>query len=376
MKKLEGVRKLNNHKIEYVDLRSDTVTSPTQEMRQEIYMARVGDHGYGEDETTIELEQYCARLFGKEAALFMPSGTMSDQVSIRCWTESGDEVILDRSYHINYFQAGPSTDLGKILLHTCETEDGVLGVEQIDNAITQRIRGNLFSRPALISLENTINGHGGRIFPIEALKDVYSYAQAKGIPVHIDGERFLNACVATNIPVNEYASFSDSISCSFSKGLGAPFGSIIMGKSEFIEKAKKYRRWYGGSLHQSGFMAGAALYAITNNISRLKEDHDHAKLLATLIQSNCECELDIEPPETNMIMLDTRKLGIKAVNFAEKCKEMGVLVYPWAPYTIRAVTHLDINTEKIRLASNVIANLCSQAMQHSQTERRLQGVEL
>ncbi|SEP37739.1 threonine aldolase family protein [Propionispora vibrioides] len=341
-----------------IDLRSDTVTSPSEEMREAIYKAKVGDHGYGEDETTVELEEYCAKYFGKEAGLFMASGTMSDQVSIRCWTQAGDEIILDGSYHINYFQAGPSTDLGKILLNTCHSKDGVLRVEDIEKAICNKIRGNLFSRPALISLENTINGYGGTIFPIENLKEVYSFAQKQGIPLHMDGERFLNACIATNIPVKEYALYTDSISTSFSKGLGAPFGSIIMGSKNFIEKAKKYRRWYGGSLHQSGFMAAAALFAIKNNVQRLEVDHHNAKLLGSLLKSSKYLNINLETVQTNMVMLDTRDIGLTAKEFVSLCEKKGVFLYPWHTYTVRAVTHLGISEKDVCLAASKIREVC------------------
>ncbi|MFT8350630.1 threonine aldolase family protein [Clostridium saccharoperbutylacetonicum] len=342
----------------FIDLRSDTLTLPTQDMREVIYTAKVGDQAYDEDETTIELEEYCANYFGKEAALFTCSGTMSDQVAIRSWTHSGDEVIIDKSYHINYFQAGPSTDLGNILLNTCDTKDGILTVEHIEKAIQSRKRGNLFGNPKLISLENTINGFGGSIFPIEKLKEVFSYSKDKGIPVHMDGERFLNACIATGIPVKEYASYSDSISTSFSKGLGAPFGSIIMGNKKFIEKARRYRRWYGGSLHQSGFMASAALYAIKNNVQRLQVDHDNAKLLESLLKKETNISLNLYPAETNMVMIDTNNLNVTSEEFVRLCKEKGVLVYPWAPYIVRAVTNMNVTAEDIKVAASKILGIC------------------
>lgn len=345
-------------KNQFIDLRSDTLSMPTQEMREVIYKAKVGDQGYDEDETTIELEEYCANYFGKESALFTCSGTMSDQVAIRSWTNSGDEVIIDKSYHINYFQAGPSTDVGNILLNTCDTKDGVLTVEHIEKAIQSRKRGILFGNPTLISLENTINGFGGSIYPIETLKEVYSYANDKGISVHMDGERFLNACIATGISVKEYACYSDSISTSFSKGLGAPFGSIIMGSKKFIEKARRYRRWYGGSLHQSGFMAAAALYAIKNNVERLQIDHDNAKLLESLLKEESKILLNLYPVETNMVMIDTTSFNVTSEEFVALCKNKGVLVYPWAPYIVRAVTSINVTAEDIKVAASKILGVC------------------
>ncbi|MGG7178495.1 threonine aldolase family protein [Clostridium paraputrificum] len=346
---------MNNNRI---DLRSDTVTMPSEKMRAVIYDAKVGDQGYGEDEVTIELEQYCAQYFGKEDAVFMCSGTMSDQVAIRCWTNPGDEIILDKSYHINYFQTGPSTDLGKILLNTCDTKDGILRVEDIEKAIKCRIRGDLFSKIGLISLENTINGFGGSIYPIDILKEVYQFAKANNIPVHMDGERFLNACIETGIDVKEYASYSDTISTSFSKGLGAPFGSILMGSKEMMSKARKFRRWYGGSLHQSGFMASAALYAIKNNVERLQEDNDNAKLLQKLLQENGEVNFELGKVETNMVMIYTENLGINAQDFVEYCRNKNVMLYPWAEHTVRAVTNLNVSKDDIKIAADRIIEVC------------------
>lgn len=342
-----------------IDLRSDTVSMPTQIMRDIIYNAKVGDQGYGEDETTIELEKYCAEYFGKEDAVFMCSGTMSDQVAIRCWTNSGDEVILDKSYHINYFQSGPSTDIGKILLNTCEAKNGVITVKDLETAIKSRVRGDLFSKPGLLSLENTINGYGGYIYPIDTLKEVYLYAKENKIPVHMDGERFLNACIATGIDVKEYASYSDTISTSFSKGLGAPFGSILMGSKEIMDKARKYRRWYGGSLHQSGFMASAALYAIKNNVNRLKDDNNNAKLLEKLLKETKKVNFVLGETQTNMVMIYTKNLGLTAQEFVEACKEKGVLLYPWSEYTVRAVTNINVTEEDIKLASEIIIKVAN-----------------
>ena len=256
------------------DFRSDTCTLPTKEMRKAIYEAEIGDQGYGEDIATNKLEEYCAKLFNKEAAVFMCSGTMSDQVALRCWTESGDEVIIDESYHINYFQGAQSIDLGKVILNITKTKDGIIRVKDIKERLNSRMHDNTFTKTKLLSLENTINTHGGKVFPIEVLREDYEFCKEKGIKVHIDGERIMNACIATGLKPSEYAQYADTITMSFSKGLGGPFGSIIMGDKKTMEKARKYRRWYGGHLHQSGFMAAAAYYAVTHNVERLQEDHN------------------------------------------------------------------------------------------------------
>ncbi|MBL1230068.1 aminotransferase class I/II-fold pyridoxal phosphate-dependent enzyme [Enterococcus sp. BWB1-3] len=335
-----------------VDLRSDTCTLPSEEMRKAIYEAKVGDQAYGEDETTLKLEKYCAKLFGKEAALFMPSGTMSDQVAIRSWTVSGDEVILDESYHVNYFQTGPSTDLGKICLSTVKTRDGILTPEKIQRQMEKRIKGELFPSIGLIMIENTINSHSGKIFPLLTIQELYKFAQEEKIPLHIDGERILNACVAKDISPQIYGKNCDSITCSFSKGLGAPYGSILMGSKKMIKRAEKYRRWYGGSLHQSGFMAEAAYFAIKNNINHLKKDHELATLAYELLKD--ESSVSVFKPDTNIVMIDIEKLSINASIFAENCKEQKILVYPWEKNKIRLVTHLDITKKDIYRAMNVV----------------------
>ena len=206
------------------DFRSDTCTLPTKEMRKAIYEAEIGDQGYGEDIATNKLEEYCAKLFNKEAAVFMCSGTMSDQVALRCWTESGDEVIIDESYHINYFQGAQSIDLGKVILNITKTKDGIIRVKDIKERLNSRMHDNTFTKTKLLSLENTINTHGGKVFPIEVLREDYEFCKEKGIKVHIDGERIMNACIATGLKPSEYAQYADTITISFSKGLGGPFG--------------------------------------------------------------------------------------------------------------------------------------------------------
>lgn len=335
------------------DLRSDTCTLPTKEMREAIFNAEVGDQGYGEDVATNQLEEYCAKLFGKEAAVFMPSGTMSDQVALRCWTNPGDEVIIDESYHINYFQGAQSVDLGKIILNTCKTKDGIIHVSDIKERLNSRMHGGTFTIAKLLSLENTINSHGGRVFPLEVLKEDYEFCKANGIKLHLDGERIMNACVATGILPSEYAKYTDTITMSFSKGLGGPFGSIIMGDKETMLRARKFRRWYGGHLHQCGFMAAAAYYAVTHNIERLKEDHDNAKLLAELVKKE-NSEVIINEPETNIVMFDISKLNFKAENFVNICKEYGVLLFPYNEYIVRAITCLNVNEEDIRICAMIM----------------------
>ncbi len=335
------------------DLRSDTCTLPTEEMRMAIYKAEVGDQGYGEDIATNRLEEYCAKLFGKEAAVFMPSGTMSDQVALRCWTNSGDEVIIDESYHINYFQGAQSIDIGKVILNTCKTEDGIIRVSDIKERLNSRMHNGTFTQTKLLSLENTINSHGGRIFPIDVLKEDYEFCKKNGIKVHLDGERIMNACVATGLKPSDYAQYTDTITMSFSKGLGGPFGSIIMGDKETMLLARKFRRWYGGHMHQCGFMAAAAYYAVTHNVDRLQEDHDNAKILATSIQ-NENSDIKVNNPETNIVMIDISNLNYKAQDFVSDCKKENVLLFAYGEYIVRAITSLNVNKEDKLYCADII----------------------
>lgn len=335
------------------DLRSDTCTLPTEEMRKAIYMAEVGEQGYSEDIETNKLEEYCSNLFGKEEGVFMPSGTMSDQVALRCWTNSGDEVITDESYHINYFQGAQSIDIGKVILNTCKTKDGIIRISDIEERLHSRMHEGTFTKAKLLALENTINTHGGRIVPLEIIKGDYEFCKKKGIRVHLDGERIMNACVATGIAPSEYAKYTDTITMSFSKGLGAPFGSIIMGDKETMKKARLFRRWYGGHMHQSGFMAAGALYAVTHNIERLAEDHRNTKLLANIIKMENE-DVYINDPMTNIIMIDIRDLNFKAQDFVDICSKSNVLLYPYNEYIVRVIVSLNVNEEDIKVCANVI----------------------
>jgi threonine aldolase len=323
-----------------IDLRSDTLTLPNEGMRRAMWEAEVGDDCYGEDVSVRRLEEHCARLFGKEEALFISTGTLSNQIAIRCLTQPGDEVILDASYHVYFFESAQTADLAKVTLNPCFTEDGVLTKADVARAIDSKPRGPMYSAPRLLCAENTVNARGGRVFPIETLRSLRRFADANGLAVHLDGARLMNACAATGLSPAAYAACADSLSLCFAKGLGAPFGSVLADESSFIRSAKKYRKWYGGALHQSGVLAAAALYGIRNNAGRLVEDHANARLLADLLADLPDVVVDPETVETNIVMMDVSRLGISSFAFAEEAKGEGVLLFPWTPTVVRAVTHL------------------------------------
>ena len=342
---------MNNNVI---DLRSDTVTKPCKRMRLAMYSAEVGDNYYKEDYVTQKLEDYCAEFFGAKAALFTITGTMANQIAIRCHTKAGEELITDNYYHIIYYESGPTSDLGKVSNNILYTEDGILTEEHLNLALLNRYRSQLTTSPRLIWLENTINHYSGKIYPLDKLKAVYNFAQNNQLVVHIDGARLLNACVASQTPSHSYSSVSNSMMVSFSKGLGAPAGAILLGDEAFIEQARMYQKWYGGGMHQSGILAAAALFAICNNVDRLSLDNNNAKLLAKLLSRKEKLNVLMKLVETNIVMFSVKKLNISAKYFVELIKQQGVLLYPWDDYTVRAVTHKDVSKKLVIKAANII----------------------
>lgn len=339
-----------------IDLRSDTLTKPSAEMIGAMLKATIGDACYEEDLSTKNLEKYCASLLGKEATIFMPSGTMSNQVAIRSMTNVGDEIILDDSYHINFFESAQTVDLSKAVLNCCKTKDGILDLEIIQSAIDRKARWtNAYAVPKIISLENTISTQGGKIFPFDKIKDIYKFAKKNKIFVYIDGARIFNACVATGINIKDYSKYCDMISFCFSKGLGTPFGSILCGNNDLISRARKFRKWYGGAMHQSGFMAEAALYSLKNNIKRLKDDHNNAKIFAEIIKNNKKFE--VATPETNIVIIMTKKSKIESQEIVEIAKKNNVLLLAWTKYTTRAVFSLNNSREDTVKAAKIIATI-------------------
>ncbi len=340
-----------------MDFRSDTVTKPCKNMRLAMYNAEVGDNYYKEDYITRKLEDYCAEFFGTQAALFTITGTMANQIAIRCHTKTGDELITDNYYHILYYEAGPTYDLGKVSTNILYTEDGILTDQHVNLALLNRYRSQLTTSPRLIWLENTINHYSGKIYPLDKLEAIYNFAQKHRLVVHIDGARLLNACVARQIPGHTYSLFSNSMMVSFSKGLGAPAGAVLLGDQTFIEQARMYQKWYGGGMHQSGILAAAALFAICNNVDRLSSDNENAMLLAKLLSREEKLQVPMQLVETNIVMFSVQKLNIYAKDFVELAKQQGVLLYPWDDYKVRAVTHKDVSNKLVIKAASIILKI-------------------
>jgi threonine aldolase len=340
-----------------IDLRSDTVTKPTPFMREAIFNAEVGDDAYGEDKSVNRLQDYCKDLFQVEEALFVTSGMLGNRLALLSQTSPGDEVVTDYSYHINFFDSAAAASVCQVVLNTRHTENGILTPEEVEKALDSKPRYHHFAQVKLVSIENTINGWAGKIFPFEDIKKLKTYTMQKGMLLHLDGARLFNAHVETLIPFSEYARQADTLSVCFSKGLGAPFGSMLMGKKETIEKAKRYRSWLGSGVHQMGFYASAALYALQNNISSLKQDHVLAALLAEKLASISELKLETSPSGTNMVQFSLTKPGSNCQNFLKRCQEKGLLLFPWLPSKIRAVVHRPISEKDILKAVQIIQDV-------------------
>jgi len=331
-----------------VDLRSDTFTKPSPAMREAIAKAEVGDDVFGEDPTTNLLQEKVAAMMGKEAGLFVSSGTMGNQVAINALTQPGDEVILESDSHIFYYEAGAPALLSGVQLRTLPGMHGILTPNQVEEAIRS---DNLHFPPTrLVCLENTHNRAGGRIYPIEYMREIRRRTQKRGIKMHLDGARLWNASVATGISLKEYARYFDSVTVCFSKGLGAPVGSMLVGDRDFIARARRYRKIYGGAMRQVGILTAAALYAVENNIQRLADDHRNARTLAEAVASLPGISLDLDSVQTNILIMKITNAKYTALQAEEDLKKEGILVLALGPAMLRAITHLDVSEEGIAKA--------------------------
>jgi len=333
---------------EFIDLRSDTVTRPTPAMRKAMAEAEVGDDVFGEDPTVNILQEKVARLLGKEAALFVPSGTMANQLSIKSHTQPGDEVIIESSSHPYNFEGGAGAALSGIQFHCMKGVRGILEASQIEEAI--RPEDHHFPVTKLVCLENTHNRGGGTIYPLEKMADIYRLAQSKGLLVHLDGARLWNASVATGNKPREYAQWADSVSVCLSKGLGAPIGSLVAGSKPFVDRIHRFRKMFGGGMRQVGIIAAAGIYALDYHLERLKEDHQNAKRLAVGLKEFRGVSIDPKHVETNIVIFDITDTGITGSQVAEAIKKEGILIHALGKTQIRLVTHLDVSNEDIEEA--------------------------
>jgi len=334
-----------------IDLRSDTVTKPSKEMRKAMFDAEVGDDVFKEDPTVNKLEEYVADLLGKEAALFVTSGVMGNQLCLNVLTNPGDEVICERDAHIFNYESGSPAALSGIQLHPVEGNRGVITAEQVEPLIRPS-SAYYMPRTKVIALENTHNRASGAIYPMEKIIEMKQLIKKYDLSFYLDGARIWNASVATKIPVKDYAVHFDSISCCFSKGLGAPVGSIIGGTKDFIKEAYRVRKAWGGGMRQAGVLAEACLYALKNNIERLSEDHEKAKILAKAINENPAFEIDMNSVQTNILIFKPLKISVEGA--IKRCKEEGLLLSVGKIDSLRAVTHLDVSFEDINRAVEIL----------------------
>ena len=325
-----------------VDLRSDTVTRPSVGMRKAMTEAKVGDDVLGDDPTVRVLEERMASLLGKEAALYVPSGTMANLLGILTQTSPGDEIILDRNCHIINYEAGGSAVVGGVQFYTLDSPDGFLPEDELERAV--RPVNIHHAKTTLVTVENTHNRGGGRIYPIERLEAVSKFAAARGLRLHMDGARLANAVVATGITFERYGALADSINICFSKGLGTPVGSILISDSETVEKARFWRKRLGGAMRQVGILAAACLYALDNNVERLADDHARAARIGRIVEETTGMEL-VFPVDTNIVIFTIG--GADAAEFVSKLADKGLLALAIGPGRVRMVTHLDITDDDI-----------------------------
>ncbi len=335
-----------------IDLRSDTVTKPTPGMRAAMASAEVGDDVFGDDPTINRLEERVAKLLGKEAALFVPSGTMSNQIAVKAHTVPGDELLMDANCHIYNYEVGGPAQLSGVMCRCIDGEFGILDLAQLEDKIRPINEHLVITR--MVCLENTHNRGGGKIYPIEKIAAISRWARKNGLIMHLDGARLWNAIVATGIAAAEWAQHFDTVSVCFSKGLGTPVGSALTGPKSLMTKARRIRKLFGGGMRQAGIIAAAALYALDHHVDRLAEDHRHAQVLAEAIRATPG--LTLVPPEvdTNLVWFRVDpELGTpKDVQAA--LKQHGVLVHPGGPKTVRACTHLDVSAAQAERAADVI----------------------
>ncbi len=334
--------------MKYIDLRSDTVTRPSREMRSAIAEAEVGDDVFGDDPVVNRLQAMIAEILGKESALFVPSGSMGNAVCLKAQTTPGDEIIIERYGHIVNYEVGNVAAFCGLQTSMINGSYGIITREQVEPLLKAESLHSPWTR--LICLENTHNRAGGTVFPLYEMRKLRELADERGIGIHLDGARLWNAHVAERIPLSEYARCADSVSVCFSKGLGAPIGSCVAGSKDFVDKARRVRKMLGGGMRQVGLIAAAAIYAVQNNIERLAEDHANARCLAEGLAKIDEIGIDLDTVHTNIVIFDVSRTGMSASELAGKWKDKGVLSLPISDIRIRIVTHLDVTSDECERA--------------------------
>ena len=336
-----------------IDLRSDTVTNPSKGMLDAMMTAKVGDDVFGEDPSVNELEAHAAKMFGMEAAVFCPSGTMTNQIAIKCHTQPGDEVICDESSHVYQYEGGGIAFNSGASVKLLYGDRGRITASQVEAAIN----ADDPHKPSttLVCLENTSNRGGGSCYDFSAMEEIRKLCQQHKLALHLDGARLFNALVRKKETPLQHGKLFDSISICLSKGLGCPVGSLLLGKRDFIARARRIRKVFGGGMRQAGFLAAAGMYALQNNVERLKEDHEHAHQIANAIAEK-EFVSQVLPVETNILIFETRDERM-APHLVNKLKAKGILSYAITPRRVRFVLHLDITDDMVQQAIKTISTL-------------------
>jgi threonine aldolase len=342
-----------------IDMRSDTVTRPSAGMRAAMAQAEVGDDVFGDDPTVRLLEERVAALLGMETAVYVPSGTMSNQLAVNAHTHPGDELLCETYCHIYNNEAGGAAFLSGVTCRTIDGDCGVLDLSQLADKIRNRDDPHLV-RTTMVTLENTHNRGGGRIYPIEKIEAISQWARKHGLIMHLDGARLWNAIVATGIPAKEWARHFDTVSVCFSKGLGAPVGSALAGPKQVIALARRRRKLFGGGMRQAGIIAAGCLYALDHNIERLADDHRNARIIAQAVTDTPGLTLDSPEVDSNLVWFRIDpKLGT-AKDIAARLKEQGVLVSAVGAQKIRACTHLDVSKAQAERAGELLRQVAGQ----------------
>ncbi|MBX3358082.1 MAG: aminotransferase class I/II-fold pyridoxal phosphate-dependent enzyme [Phycisphaeraceae bacterium] len=335
-----------------IDLRSDTVTRPTRAMLDAMASAEVGDDVLGDDPTVLRLQERIAHIMGKEAACFVPSGTMANQAAIRAHTEPGDELLAHKDSHIIHYETGAPAALSGVMIRPLPLtpkpgDRGLYDAADVDDAV--RPDSAHFPHSRLLIVENTHNRGGGAVWPLDQVRAVTERARAHKLRLHLDGARLWNACIKTGHKPADYARHFDTVSCCFSKGLGAPAGSAVCGDKAIIARVHRFRKMFGGAMRQAGLLAAAALHAVEHHVDRLSQDHANAARLAKGLAEIPGLSIAL-PVDTNMVFFDVDPRLGSAAELCARLKQAGVLMLPNLPHRVRAVTHLDVSTDQIDTA--------------------------
>ncbi|WP_019421595.1 GntG family PLP-dependent aldolase [Paenibacillus sp. OSY-SE] len=341
-----------------IELRSDTFTLPLPEMLETIQYAVLGDDGYSEDPTVKQLEELAASKLGKEAGVLLPSGVMANLASMMAHCPRGTKVLVSNESDIYIYEAGGASVCGGLIYEPITTSsDGCLAIDELRKAFPWDTQDPQYAHPALICLENPHNRMGGKVLPISYLQEVRQFADEKKVPIHMDGARIFNAAIALDIPVEQIAKFSDSVQFCLSKGLSAPLGSVVVGTHVFVEKVRWIRKMLGGSMRQAGVIAAPGIYALTNMIDRLEEDHQNARRFANGIAAIPGIEIDVSEVETNIVIFRVSERRVNWITFIEEARIRGLHLTEFGYGRIRAVTHSGINSEDIDRAIRIIRDI-------------------